>query len=371
MKKALFIKKILFKKNVLPEQIIFFVTNRCNLRCRHCFYFSEIEKKVSEPLLEEIEKVTKNIGIFNFITITGGEPFLRGDLAEVAAMFTLNNKVKRLDIPTNGFDTERIIYLTKNILKKINEVPVFIKVSLDGLNDTHNRLRDNDNSFNNAVKTLEELLKLKKEYRNLKVGVISTINQLNENEIEKFADFILSRYPVDTFGLNLIRGNAPTANIKPVDIENYLRGYNVIFRHLCKRRENRLFSAFYSGYKSVLMKNIVEIYKKKAISLECYAGRLICVIDNFFNVRPCEVLNKTMGNLRNYDYDFKKLWYSNKANKIRYEIIKNNCMCTHECNLQINMFFNIGWLYKIFYSFLNFYLKLSLSKNQIGNMNRS
>ena len=58
-------------------------------------------------------------------------------------------------------------------------------------------------------------------------------------------------------------------------------------------------------------------------------------------VLPCELLvDKVMGNVRDYDYDFKKIWFSKEADEIREWIRKNKCFCTYECFLTINILFN-------------------------------
>ena len=50
------IAKRLFIKRGLPVNLIFFVTSRCNLLCKHCFYWDELNKKSGELTFEEIER---------------------------------------------------------------------------------------------------------------------------------------------------------------------------------------------------------------------------------------------------------------------------------------------------------------------------
>ena len=60
------------------------------------------------------------------------------------------------------------------------------------------------------------------------------------------------------------------------------------------------------------------------------------------DVFPCEILgdNHKIGNIRDYNLDFKKLWLSHKAKKEK-EFIKNTkCFCTHECFNHANILFN-------------------------------
>ena len=59
------------------------------------------------------------------------------------------------------------------------------------------------------------------------------------------------------------------------------------------------------------------------------------------DVYPCELLiDKSLGNLRDVNYDFKKLWFSPKADETRRFIRESKCFCTYECFLTINILFN-------------------------------
>jgi len=51
-------------------------------------------------------------------------------------------------------------------------------------------------------------------------------------------------------------------------------------------------------------------------------------------------VDKMIGNVRDVDYDFKKLWYSPRADEIRRYIRDTKCFCTYECFLTVNILFN-------------------------------
>ena len=54
----------------------------------------------------------------------------------------------------------------------------------------------------------------------------------------------------------------------------------------------------------------------------------------------CELRDDKLGNVRDVDCDFKKLWLSQKARAISKDIIDNKCFCTHECFMSTNILFN-------------------------------
>ena len=82
--------------NNLPGYLIFYVTNRCNFRCKFCYYSEEIQKgrKVNELKIDEIEKISKNCKNIIQISMAGGEPFLRNDFNEITKIFVKNSNVK-------------------------------------------------------------------------------------------------------------------------------------------------------------------------------------------------------------------------------------------------------------------------------------
>ena len=70
------ITKILFKRNIMPEYVTFFVTNRCNCKCKHCFFWKELNNLKNELTLDEIKKISMSMGKFSVLSLTGGEPSL-------------------------------------------------------------------------------------------------------------------------------------------------------------------------------------------------------------------------------------------------------------------------------------------------------
>ena len=80
-------KNIVSKKNAMPVYMVYFITDACNAKCKHCLLADgahpgwetpTMEFKRKELSLEEIDKVTASMGkSLMFLLPTGGEPFLR------------------------------------------------------------------------------------------------------------------------------------------------------------------------------------------------------------------------------------------------------------------------------------------------------
>ncbi|MFH1076919.1 MAG: SPASM domain-containing protein, partial [Pseudomonadota bacterium] len=80
----------------------------------------------------------------------------------------------------------------------------------------------------------------------------------------------------------------------------------------------------------------------------CRAGDISCIMTEAGDLYPCEILDKKIGNIRDVDYNFKKLWYSERARGIRRFIKDTNCYCTYECAITTNILFNMSQLIKMF-----------------------
>ena len=79
--------------------------------------------------------------------------------------------------------------------------------------------------------------------------------------------------------------------------------------------------------------------------MPCYAGKLNCIITNTGKLYPCEMLNMCMGDLRKES--FNRIWASDDSKKIRKFIKQTKCYCTEECNVNMNLLFNIKYAPKI------------------------
>ena len=122
------------------------VTYRCNARCNMCDCFRDPSKPSEEITLEEIKKLPE----MAFTNITGGEPFVRQDIPDIVR--ELYKKSDRIVISTNGYFTERIIALCRQFPK------VGIRISIEGLRETNDKIRGIPDGFNRGYNTLKTLV---------------------------------------------------------------------------------------------------------------------------------------------------------------------------------------------------------------------
>jgi len=129
------------------------------------------KKKNYELALDEIGSIFSRLRPLDAVRITGGEPFLRNDLTQIVNLINKYTKPAVIHITTNGTLTERILAFIKNVKDPQN---IHIKVSIDALEEEHNRIRADNGSYDKAILTLAELSGLKQKY-GFYLGVNQTI----------------------------------------------------------------------------------------------------------------------------------------------------------------------------------------------------
>lgn len=143
------------------------VTNRCNLRCSHCYFFEHEHPDNSS--LEEwkgfFDKLKSEGFPFFSCTWVGGEPLMRKEVIELGAPYFRSNMVV-----TNG-------------TIEIPDWPhIHFKVSVDGKEERHNRLRG-AKTYQRIKKTIRQASE-----KGLRIGIATVLTRENEGELEEFVE---------------------------------------------------------------------------------------------------------------------------------------------------------------------------------------
>lgn len=346
------IRHIIHKSHRIPPYIIWFVTSKCHAHCQHCWFWKERYLEREEMTIDEIYQASLHMPDIYFMMLTGGDPFLRDDLPEIAYIFYKNSKVRRLDIPSNGMYTHKIKKDTEEILKRCPNLFLTVDISLDGIYENHDRIRGVEGLFEKAIDSYWILQDLRNRYKRLDTGITTTVSNFNQTELEEIYRFVKNELKTEIWMPTLIRGKPRNPIAKNIDISYYEKAN--------KMMEKDIEKGFYKGYKGFALssfisaknalrrKIIVKTYKEKRAQLHCYAGVLSGVVFDNGDVHPCELLNEKFGNLRNVNYDLGILWTSQKAKEIREKIKVIGCFCTHECFLTTSIPANFKFLLPLF-----------------------
>jgi MoaA/NifB/PqqE/SkfB family radical SAM enzyme len=132
------------------------VCNRCNARCQMCDSWKIPRGYEITPA--EVATVFGKIGSLDVVRLTGGEPFLREDILEVAEAIVDASAPAILHITTNGSFPERVERFARDF-----RTPSRLRfmVSFDGLAPEHDKSRGRSVTFDRALDTVRRIVSLR------------------------------------------------------------------------------------------------------------------------------------------------------------------------------------------------------------------
>lgn len=330
-------KKLLAPGAQKPVYLLMFVTNRCNASCDHCFYWQELNTKVKEELsLDEFQKLAKSLGQMLQITLTGGSPELRKDLPAITKIFSKECKPSNITFCMLGYSTEKILSHVEEILHTCPNQRFTVAISLDGIGEDHDRLRGLPGCFDKAVNTIRQLGQLKNHFPNLRLAVGTTVHGLNYQTVENTASWVRENLPIDLLKPILVRGNPLNRDtLDKVCQTTYLNTIDRDRAWVNGQKTTRFSPMDYVvNAKEHIQRDIIgQISETNHSPVVCSGGRETAVIYPNGNVAGCELRDDVLGNLRDVDMDFSKIWFGSDANDFRNTSGKvAECQgCYHHC----------------------------------------
>ena len=167
-------------KERLKLLVVWNITRRCNLYCKHCYASSTIKPSPSELSTQEAKNLIDGLAELGVgvLLFSGGEPLLREDLLEIIEHAHARNI--RCAISTNG------TLITQKIAHSLKEAGIiYVGVSIDGDRETHNQLRGKG-CFEAALEGLRICQQV-----GIPVGVRFTINKLNYHSLDDVLSFVM------------------------------------------------------------------------------------------------------------------------------------------------------------------------------------
>ncbi len=301
-----------------PEALSLAVTGRCNSRCTMCNIW---RRAGEEPGIEKQELTCEEIttllshplfaGLVE-LDLTGGEPHLRGDLAEIAlGAAALKERylprLRSIVITSNGLLPERVIANYRKILEGLrgSGIDLVAVASLDGIGAAHDAIRGVKGAYRLAEKTIGGLIELKREYPGFYPGIKTTVLPANIEDLDAILDFAVAR------GLFYIISPAFFTEAR--------------FRNAAKREELQL------GDES--RQRLIEFYGRpefdglyfysrlrrhlagKGKGWACTAGHNYMFIEYDGTVYPGELINDKLGNIRQQPVE--EIWHGAAARRWR------------------------------------------------------
>ena len=325
------ISRRLNKTFILPINYTYSITSKCDSKCKTCNIWKQ--KSGDDLTKEEWKKIIRNIGNAPlWITITGGNQFLREDLSEIVGYILKYNRPRIINFPVSGTLPKLVVEQIKKVLIEIKgkRVKLILNISLDGINELHDNIRGVKGAFKKTIKTFKELKKLQEKYPNLIIGIYTIISKYNVKHINEVMDFITKNLKPDHHSIeiaeksrelfNIKQNFVPSKNISIKVVDKYIR-YISNSKKLILKFKNFFRRRYYINVKKILLRN------KEVIP--CFAGIASIQISPTGKVWQCCTKADIMGDLRKENYDFRKIFFGKKADKIRRKIKREHCFCTH------------------------------------------
>ena len=281
------------------------ITYRCNARCNMCSCWEHPSKAEEEISLETIKKLPQ----MEFTNITGGEPFLRSDIGDIVV--ELYKKTKRIVISTNGSLSPKII----NLCSRFPDIG--IRISIEGLKESNDKIRGIKDGFAKGYKTLESLVKSGHK----DVGFGMTVQDMNVHDLMNLYNM------ADEMGLEfataLIHNSfyfRKTDN-KIMDKKRTAEEFEKLINAMLRSNSPKKWFRAYFNY------GLVNYMYGKERLLPCTMGTDGFFLDPYGEILPCNGMEykKSMGNLNLSTWE--EIWNSSKAEEVR-NAVKT---CTRNC----------------------------------------
>lgn len=233
-----------------------------------------------------------------FLNITGGEPFLREDLSEIIRI--VKPKAKRIVISTNGYYTEKVVALAKQFNGEIG-----FRISLEGLPKANDELRGLPDGFDHGLRTLLQLQRMGVK----DIGFGTTVSDRNATDV-------LELYQLAK-GLGVEFATAAVHNsyyfhkfdneiTKKAEVS---ASFQELIRELFKSSRPK------SWFRAYFNHGLINYVNGGERLLPCRQGDDGFLCEPWGDIKPCNVLDESMGNLK--EADFETIWNSERASEVR------------------------------------------------------
>lgn len=342
--------KSLYLLRAEPVGLIHFLTRRCNARCSFCFIdFNDpvSQNKKNEMSIEQIKKMTLTLGkSLQHVNLTGGEPFLRNDIFEIIKAYFDNAKVNSILINTNGSYPKRINNFLDDLNNNYQNKRIILQFSIDSYPNDHDRIRKIPGLFE---KTMESYNLVKKKGINVIPSIAITCTHENHNQVIDIYNYLKKEHKINSFSAILVRdeGVFKTPEEQKKEI---LKNYQTLTQNIITDTLNGVITNYYDKKSfmgrvlnekdKIQYENTIKSYVDPKFLSYCPSASTFGVVDCDGTVHPCEILDKPLGKLSNFNYDFLKLWRSNQTKSVKKWIKKTKCHCSYECAMTYNVMSN-------------------------------
>lgn len=298
------------RNTAYPVNLIWFVTEDCNLRCKYCFVVNETHISRKPLSIDIAKRFIENSGISK-VTFTGGEPMIFKEFEQLLdKCFDLGIDVA---ICSNGFRSECLLKKLKERNKK-----VYLQVSLDGTKPVHNKIRGSNKAYDEAAQLISRGCA-----DGHRVTIVVTVYSENFTSLEETLQGLAKgRLPVY---INFVRSGDQVAGTDFIPVQKNDLSLEQI------RQCFRLWEKYNAPYMNRLDRLVMRGKTEQVInycqtgqwSYKCTAGINDAVLYPNGEVAVCE-MKAPLGNIQDYGLDWAKFWQFHPQ-KLK------TCYCQWDC----------------------------------------
>ena len=269
---------------------------------------------MNELTLQEICEFASRNPHFGWVNLTGGEPFLREDIVEIAETYADSSRPYLLSAITNG------LCPPEDVVAKIREImglypKMVMSLSLDGTEIVHDRIRGIPRNYRRVLGLAKKLAELESTRFHLIFSY--TMSRFNEGKLAETVEAVaaeLGERP--RFQVNLAQNSqeyyhnlndriSPSPSSVIRDIASLAKNYDLM---------GLLEVSFLRGLEQYVLTGIMPAPSSE-LSSSVY-------LDSYGNVWPSIMWNECIGNIRDTQYSLDPIWNGNRAEEMRQRLAR-------------------------------------------------
>jgi radical SAM protein with 4Fe4S-binding SPASM domain len=278
-----------------PNEVHWFITNQCNLKCSHCGNTSraKLENELSKEESFDFINQCVDLGVF-ILNVSGGEAFLRENWFEILSY--ARKKKLEVGITSNG------TLIDDKVASQLKKLETFnIHISLDGIGKVHDDFRNQKGVFKSVINSIE----LFKKYK-IPFGLTTSITKKNFHDLENVKNFVKEN-EINSWNLYYA---LPVGCLEKADSVSITEYYNFAKKVADYRKELKDITYISIG-DSLGYYGSLDI--RDDLWMGCRAGISGCAVDAEGNVKGCPIQHDSFneGNIR--EKPLKDIWLDKNA----------------------------------------------------------
>jgi MoaA/NifB/PqqE/SkfB family radical SAM enzyme len=300
-----------------PYKLTFSVTYRCQSRCLTCGIW---RTKPSEELsLQEIQEFSRKNDSFRWIELTGGEPFLRSDIVDIARAFYETSKgMYIMTIPTNSLCSPDLLTDRIGRILELGIPRLSITLSLDGYRELHDMIRGVPGNFDRVMEMARRLRELQKKYSNLFFVFGYTMSKYNEGKLSKTIEEVGKIIPDLTYNNFHVNASQVSDVYYRNEVSEVRAERETMAREVAWLLKNRKFElGAIPIIETVFLKKLVDYIRTGESPMRSKSLDASLFLDSYGNVYPSIMWGRKIGNIKETGYDLAPIWRSGEAEEVR------------------------------------------------------